>query len=651
MAELYDDVFGADITAEPQEAALAAPDATTEDFEVEIDKDLDNLQLPGPSLLDTLTNAVVKFYSSRTKPIDCYAFEDIETAETILLEHTRGYNGIKGKNVFGECIFESTSDEAKGGRLTVSVNDRVIGYVHNDDTMDSKTGMKMKAKMTAYEVDDTMTEYYSINNITVNKTESQPEEGPDPAAGGDDGEAPAVEFEGDQLAYISWNGADCLLGMVDEETPAISKILILVQAVLVAKKKFNRLNHLTRYGYEAPRLLPGTPMAALVKLTQLRIEKKHIDDNNICYYTAYDSSIKKTNRILVFECDCYADQFRAKTNNGVTQFIFYGVKHVNSSLIVNTHARHTFGFQKNGIFTDAVAGLAVMQVRYQNQDKNIPFEISRMNATKKIASFAEGENAQSFDITISKNLPTNFKAMILAYAMKEAVLNIEGFKPNVDDPHVEYFYDLFPNNSSTTPSSLIVLDGLADVTISKAGQCSNAATYYYELHNTADNDKVHLVFEATHKLENVEALARNVYGKPQFSMFGGLYRRKKELTVYLNSGDMIGLWRRDTCFDHNSKTIMVAQHFPDLGCDGDEGDEEDPSMIYHIIDTRNKEKRTRVAVISGDCSEVAVSFTGCMNVSMKALVLSFAMKLSYVEYKIHTESTPNLKYQYLGACD
>lgn len=365
-------------------------------------------------------------------------------------------------------------------------------------------------------------------------------------------------------------------------------------------------------------------------------------DNEIEYYEILDP----TDRIfLTFELNRILQEVIIKNRYGEKMFRLHGNTHVLEPLELTLVNGTPAGRIDGNKLYDQNNRLLLEARPYTNQCCGPLSYVIYQQLYNKVGYITpEGPKVR---IGVDLTLDSIAKGLIISRAFNLAVTN---YKLNQEPlPLVKYIYEdgsdtlhyrklrsgtsESPERHGASQSQLAVLKPLTEVRLRAAGY-NTRTVHYYELINSAD-DKIKLTFECREKEGLVEA--KEKHGIPQYSG-SGLWGMQSDLVINRNQTRSLGIVRNGIFLDEDGNKIMYAQQrsSPQVKVNG-------KLFAFKIFSVGNE----AIGSIYPEISTVLIQVRRDLDVSYKALIFVFALKLAYNVYQLNKLPIPLVEYGYL----
>lgn len=250
-------------------------------------------------------------------------------------------------------------------------------------------------------------------------------------------------------------------------------------------------------------------------------------------------------------------------------------------------------------------------------------------------------------LKMKRSLYSEEKKIIIAYLIKFMYMRMEP-----EDCTIPMMLLKRPICSPGSSAFGVPSDSLSEVLaeahgthVRAAGHSKALGIQYYDVIDS-EKCRVQLTIECRRKAGPGglgEAMVKNRLGKVQFVVTP--LRDSNLLLVYSPNGDLLSYYHQGGFYDSTHTLRMTGEMQP---LDGDKG-----KIAMKII--RNRESRvskyfqfnTRLFIFPSEGC-VSISTDVALHDTMKAIVIAFAMRLSYVEYKFHKQPMPEIDYKYIN---
>lgn len=577
-----------------------------------------------PTVLDTFLSGTIYRRPLEEEEYQEFVIQEENTKERIVVGYKPLLCEFKATTIYNELLCKVSGNVKNGGKLTIKrFDEKEMGWICLEDAMaDIVHRVSMRVEFSSYEMDDVTNDYVTIS-----------EEDPD-----------TRNLE--QIAFIKWDQVSLEVTMADQELNNNTKMVILMKAMQLALTKYSNvaLPCMLQECYTQPPPIPGALLGVLKDLTDVQVVNVGQGANGMLHYDVVTGTGKDAKWHVAFEFDKKKKRFLAKNRHGIIQFHCHGIEDQNGNLVVNLHGRRTIGWMKQNMRFYDCEHQEIMVVKGLNSPNRLPYAITSPPTQKNfkiLASVDAKTPGKLFRIQTMKDLEPIKKALIYCHAFKIA-FHYYGFdKPLVTIPSLPS-YRPYNSGAPTAPATLDKLRNFKNVSIRKLGQDGERGVNFLEVHED-EGDTVLLVFEVVHKLASVEAVAKDISGFPQFSAFG-LWNMEQELLVTRNSGEILAINRQNRVFDSGFTDLARIQ----IHLDPTQDEMVPQPLMFKLVElARGQPQRLLAEIREGELEAVIEFKEKNMGVGLRALALSYALKVFYNEFHFHKIPMPDTLYEYV----
>ena len=616
-------------------------------------------EFPEPCLFDRCqSDWVIKPLGVNTHDVEFYAFTDTQIGERFIFEVNRYVATFVAKNLYGKELFKGVCQDNKCDCFHLVTMDQKFGEINSAALIDNSS---------------------DHNYICVNNQDSSFSiYGPFPLGQPVPSDLTSLE----PAVNIRWDGTQML---VERQTNSVNiesnfaKALFAVKALHLTITDYYPALNLGSYDHQCLAMERNVTsfFGGLIDLTKVVLLRNRVLIGNSFHH--YLEHANPCALALVFESDG-SGRLTVVDKKGSYQFYAVDIRDQDMKVRVNLHDQILLGSVQNGLFVDDVTA-KIMEVKEISTSDNIRLKIE--NCDGEIVCEVNSDD-RGVHLSISDEMHVVPKAILLAYVFKIAYYHypfqsmsktrLNYYKSGQFSP---YAFDMRYITSTNFCMASITLLSTGKLVLRKVGHKLDSGITYFEVKEVGlpypvSGEKLILILEAAENVYDVEATGFDLFRVPAFSIYGAW---AMDYDMMIKGINMIGLIRQGNFFDENNKKLMVEQvskcqstnkviyrlynakaKHPSSSQSGKPQNLQSQLESMSLASTSGASNLSGdealadalVAEITGDEQEVSIQLFDWRqyNSERVVLIISYALKLAYNVFKMHTTRVPEKEYKY-----